>query len=63
MDDAYCRALDVGLPPTAGWGLGVDRLAMLLTGTKSIREMLLFPMLRPASEHSSGCRSEEKSGS
>lgn len=47
MDESFCRALEVGMPPTAGWGLGVDRLAMMLTGTRSIREMLLFPMLRP----------------
>lgn len=47
LDESYCKALEVGLPPTAGWGLGVDRLAMLLTGTTGIREILLFPMLRP----------------
>lgn len=41
-DEEYCAALEWGLPPTAGWGLGVDRLAMLLTGAPHIREVLLF---------------------
>lgn len=47
MDEDYCRALGYGMAPTVGWGLGVDRLVMLLLNKKSIRDVILFPAMKP----------------
>lgn len=47
IDENFCTSLEYGLPPTAGWGLGIDRLAMLLADVRNIQEVLLFPAMKP----------------
>jgi hypothetical protein len=51
MDEDFCKALDFGLPPTAGWGMGIDRMTMFLSNTDNIKEVLLFPAMKPQEVH------------
>ena len=53
FDEGFCVAMEYGLPPTGGWGIGVDRMTMFLTDSDNIREVLLFPTLKPAANSTS----------
>jgi lysyl-tRNA synthetase class 2 len=54
MDKGFCTALEYGLPPTGGWGMGIDRLVMLLTNAANIRDVIFFPAMKSESEDTSG---------
>jgi len=54
IDETFCTSLEYGLPPTGGWGLGVDRLTMMLTNTTNIKEVILFPAMKPNEANAEG---------
>uniref|UniRef100_A0A0C9RFR7 Lysine--tRNA ligase n=1 Tax=Fopius arisanus TaxID=64838 RepID=A0A0C9RFR7_9HYME len=63
VDENFCTALEYGLPPTAGWGLGVDRLTMFLTDSNNIKEVLFFPAMKPDDPHKNKEINEEEKNS
>ena len=64
LDEDFCVALEHGLPPTGGWGMGIDRMAMFLSNKWNIKEVLLFPAMKPTDELAEKVRAlHKKSGS
>lgn len=51
IDETFCQNLEYGLPPTGGWGMGIDRMAMFLTDHYSIKEILTFPFMKDVAEN------------
>jgi lysyl-tRNA synthetase class 2 len=60
FDETFVNALEHGLPPTAGWGLGIDRIVMLITDQNCIQEVLLFPAMKPIEQTKGGDFEEGK---
>ena len=59
-DEQFCEAMEYGLPPTGGWGLGIDRLTMFLTDKNTIKEVLLFPAMKPEEDSSGKAKNLEQ---
>ncbi|KAJ5525525.1 uncharacterized protein N7484_004347 [Penicillium longicatenatum] len=62
VDETFCTSLEYGLPPTGGWGLGIDRLVMFLTNNYSIKEVLTFPFMKEDKTHAEGKSAAEIAG-
>ena len=60
IDADFIRALEYGMPPTSGMGIGMDRMAMLITGQSTIQEVLLFPQMRPEKKQQSADAPQEE---
>jgi len=61
LDENFCTALEYGLPPTGGWGMGIDRLAMFLTDSNNIKEVLFFPAMKPEDNKPKDAEAEAES--
>lgn len=58
LDEVFCEALEVGLPPTAGWGMGIERFTMLMTDSQNIKEVIFFPAMKPIDNKTESNESE-----
>jgi len=63
IDENFCTALEYGLPPTAGWGMGIDRLTMILTDSINMKEVLLFPAVKPYKDNENNPKLEDGTNS